>query len=169
MHVRGVWGWWYMAGECYWDKLYFLRKSGNVLTNIPLEMIKRLILVGRLSGDVKYFESLRLRCQSDLVGMGNPCLPAFFMWEETGRNSGFLIVNLPASRLCSQSLLPWWLTQSFSYFSFWNGKIRVSLYSGLTYSEFSHNPLSGIPPMSCAACRCRSDLICIVFCCWARP
>lgn len=41
----------------------------------------------------------------------------------TGRrqtNSGLPIENLPASRLCSWSQLPWWLTQSLAYVSFWN-------------------------------------------------
>ena len=60
-------------------------------------------------------------------------------------DSGFLQVNLPASRLGSHSQLPWLLTQSLSYLSLWNGKPRVSLISGFTYSELSQNPLSGIP------------------------
>ena len=103
--VHTVWGWWYMAGECDWDKWYCWMKSGNVGKDIPLEMIRRLIWDGRFSRDVKHFQSIRLQCQSDcewMQSMSN----RFLVWEETGRNSGFLRVNLPASRLGSQRKLP---------------------------------------------------------------
>ncbi|XP_068429434.1 protein CutA homolog isoform X4 [Clinocottus analis] len=44
-------------------------------------MIKRLIWVGRLSRYVKHVKSRRPRCQSDLVGMDNPCPAAFSMMQ----------------------------------------------------------------------------------------
>ena len=55
-------------------------------------------------------------------------------WEEIGRNAEFGMENLLASRLVSQSKLPWKFTKRFSYLSFWNN------------SKYSLNPLPGIPP-----------------------
>ena len=69
-------------------------------------------------------------------------------WEGIGRNAEFVMENLLASRLGSQSQLPWTLIHSLRYLSFWNGKPRVCLISGLPNSGFSLNPLSGMPPRS---------------------
>ena len=54
-------------------------------------------------------KALRISRASISIGLGinGQSMSAFFMWEATGKNSGFLHVDLPASRLCSQSLLPW--------------------------------------------------------------
>ena len=53
-------------------------------------------------------------------------------WDGIARNAEFVMENLLASKLGSQSKLPWTLTQSFCYLSFWNVKPGVCLFSGLT-------------------------------------
>ena len=63
-----------------------------------------------------------------------------------GRYAECVMENLLVSMLGSQRQLPWTLTNSLHYLSFWNGKPRVCLILGLPNSGFSLNPLSGIPP-----------------------
>ena len=50
----------------------------------------------------------------------------FRKWEGIARNAEFIMENLLAIRLGSQSQLPWTLIHSLRYLSFWNGKPRVS-------------------------------------------
>ncbi len=102
----------------------------------------------------------------------------YTMGEETERNSE---ENLLPTRLGSQSKLPRYLNLSISYLSFrngldlhksgfsgltnlpfWNGKPRISLISGSTYSEFSLNLLS---EMGSWSCRCQVRSIAIIWVC----
>ena len=80
-------------------------------------------------------------------------------------DSGFLQVNLPVSRLCSQRKLP---QQSLNDLSFWNWKLRVSLISGLTNSEFSPAFWNTPPPpdlwVNWSLCCCRYVLLLLLLC-----
>jgi len=85
------------------------------------------------------------------------------IYKFLNRDAFTTLEKLP-TRLGSQSHLPWSLTPSINYLSFWtgldsaflaltyppfwNGKPRVSLISGLTYSDFWLNLLSETGPRS---------------------
>ena len=59
-------------------------------------------------------------------------------WEGIGRNAEFVMENLLASRLGSQSQLPWTLTNSFHYLSFF----KVTQLRVFTKPAYWNTPLA---------------------------